>query len=100
MRRRTMLTPRVPRRRHWILRHALPGRVVTAALFVLLLAPTGGAQVLYGSLTGDVSDATGAVLPGATVLATNVDTGVVKQTVTDKDGGFVFSDLLPGVYDV
>src|SRR5687767_11086422 len=100
MRRQTMLTPRVPRPRKRVPFHARPGRVATAVLFVLLFAPASHAQVLYGSLTGDVTDATGAVLPGATVLATNVGTGVVKQTITDQRGGFVFSDLLPGVYDV
>ena len=92
-----MLTPRVPRPRKRI---PFLARVATAALLLLLLAPAGDAQVLYGSLTGDVTDATGAVLPGTSVLATNVGTGVVKQTVTDQRGGFAFSDLLPGVYDV
>jgi hypothetical protein len=71
-----------------------------AVLLVLLLAPASQSQVLYGSLTGTVTDKTGAVLPGTTVLATNVATGVMKQMVTDEVGTFLFSDLTPGVYDV
>jgi hypothetical protein len=64
------------------------------------LVATASAQVLYGSLTGTVTDPQDAVLPGVSVVATNVETGVSKTTVTDGVGGFLFSDLIPGVYDV
>jgi hypothetical protein len=71
-----------------------------ALLLVLALAVTGAAQVLYGSLTGTVTDPQDAVLPGVQVVVTNVDTGVSKSTSTDRTGAFLFSDLVPGVYDV
>ena len=64
------------------------------------MASAAFAQVLYGTITGNVTDGTGAVLPGTTVQALNVDTGVSKATVTDARGAFLFSDLIPGVYDV
>jgi hypothetical protein len=72
--------------------------MVLAAVFAL--ASVAHAQVLYGTITGNVSDATGAVLPGVNVQATNVGTGVVKTAVTDDRGAYVFSDLVPGMYDV
>jgi hypothetical protein len=75
-------------------------QVACAALLLFALAATSDAQVLYGSITGNVTDATGAVLPGTMVTVTNVATGVAKTKVADGDGGFLFSDLVPGVYDV
>lgn len=76
-------------------------RLVAAVLAAtLIMASAAYAQVLYGTITGNVTDGTGAVLPGTTVQALNVDTGVSKTTVTDARGAFLFSDLNPGVYDV
>ena len=75
-------------------------RTFIAIATVLILAAAAGAQVLYGSLTGTITDSTGAVLPGTTVQVTNVEGGVTKTAVSDSSGGFLFSDLVPGVYDV
>jgi hypothetical protein len=72
--------------------------VVLAAL--LVVSSAAHAQVLYGSITGNVADTTGAFLPGVSVQARNVGTGVAKTAVTDERGAYVFSDLLPGDYDV
>lgn len=58
------------------------------------------AQVLYGSLTGNVTDSAGASVPGATVSAVNTATNVSKETTTNGEGIYQFSDLLPGVYKV
>src|SRR5829696_4137131 len=58
------------------------------------------AQVLYGSLTGNVTDSAGASVPGATVSAVNNATNVSKETTTNGEGIYQFSDLLPGVYKV
>jgi Carboxypeptidase regulatory-like domain/TonB dependent receptor len=99
-----MLIAPAPRRRHpGVERTRGISATVHAASVVLLLlalATTISSQVLYGSLTGTVTDPQDAVLPGVQVVATNVDTGVSKTTVTDRTGGFLFSDLVPGVYDV
>src|SRR5215472_1600793 len=76
-------------------------RVVLAFVAgVLILSSSARAQLLYGTITGNVSDSTGGTLPGVTVQATNTGTGVVKSAVTDERGAFVFSDLVPGSYDV
>ena len=58
------------------------------------------AQVLYGSLVGNVTDPNGAVVPGAAVTATDQGTGIAKTTTTNPAGSYQFVDLQPGVYTV
>jgi hypothetical protein len=70
-----------------------------ALLFVSFTSPfTAPAQVLYGSLTGNVTDSSGAAVPNAKVDATNVSTGIGKQAATDVRGVFLIQDLQAGVY--
>ena len=57
-------------------------------------------QVLYGTLTGNVTDAKDASVPGATVEVTNLGTGLVKTMVADDRGSYMFTDLPPGNYSV
>jgi hypothetical protein len=61
---------------------------------------TAQAQVLYGSLTGNVMDPSGALIPGAKVTAANAGTGLAKEAITDDHGVYLFNNLLPGVYKV
>lgn len=72
------------------------------AMLAVMLLPvsTAQAQVLYGSLTGNVTDPTGAVIPGAKVTAANVGTAASHDATTDDRGVYIFSGLLPGVYKV
>ena len=76
--------------------------VLTLALFCLALTipVTIQAQVLYGALLGRVSDAAGAILPGARVTVTNKATGQSRETVADESGAFAFRDLQVGTYDI
>ncbi|MGH9767481.1 MAG: carboxypeptidase-like regulatory domain-containing protein, partial [Blastocatellia bacterium] len=64
-------------------------------LTLMLLAMTSAAyaQVLYGSLTGNVTDPSGAVVVGAKVEALNAGTGVSTSVVTDERGAYQFSNL-------
>jgi hypothetical protein len=76
-------------------------RFVWAVLFAAgSLAVTANAQVLYGSVVGDVTDPQGAVLPGVSVKLTNTGTGLILDAVTDENGSYVFNNLLPGTYDL
>ena len=73
--------------------------------FVLLLSSFGAslpglAQSILGSITGTVTDPSGRVVQGAKVVGTEVKTGVVHNGMTNKDGVYSFSDLLPGTYIV
>jgi hypothetical protein len=65
-----------------------------------LLSLSAYAQVLYGSLTGTVTDASGAVVSGAKVTAVEVRTGVTQESTTDPSGIFRFTTLSPGMYKV
>jgi hypothetical protein len=78
------------------------GQSCFLALLLVFLSfpPALHAQVLYGSLTGSVTDASDAVVPNAKVEASNAGTGVVKQTTTDSRGVYMFNDLQPGTYAV
>jgi hypothetical protein len=58
------------------------------------------AQVLYGSLTGNVSDPTSAPVPGAHVEAVNQDTNVKTEIDTDVHGVYRFTELQAGAYRV
>src|SRR5262245_7842801 len=79
---------------------AMPRRlIVSASVFVMLAAPAL-AQIDRGQISGSVKDETGLVIPGATVTATNVDTGIARTAVTDATGYYVFTSLAPAVYDV
>jgi len=74
---------------------------IAMAIAVAWLAPCPAAgQILYGSLTGTVTDQQKAALPGVTVTATNVGTGLKLETVTDASGNYTFRNLLPGTYDL
>ena len=63
-------------------------------------AANAGAQALYGSLLGNVTDETGAALPGATVSMTQRETNLVRDVVTNETGGYNVPNLLPGTYQI
>ena len=70
------------------------------ALVCTLFASSASAQVLYGSIVGTVKDPSGAAIPSAGVTATNKQTGVVRQTTSNDAGGYNFSAVQPGIYEV
>ncbi len=69
-------------------------------LFLAVLLTASGAQVLYGSLTGNVTDPSGAAVPGVHVEALNVKTGVTREAASDTSGIYLFNELQPGTYRV
>jgi Carboxypeptidase regulatory-like domain len=75
--------------------------LTTCLAICLFLA---AAQNLHGQassgITGTVTDASGAVVPGATVTATNSVTGVSTIGVSQASGGYIIIDLIPGIYTV
>ena len=58
------------------------------------------AQTTGGVIAGIVADAHGGVLPGVTLTARNVETGVIRTTVTEADGRYRVAGLVPGRYDL
>ena len=70
---------------------------------VFLLAATATvaqAQIVTSNLQGVVTDATGAVLQGATVTAVSAETGATRETTTDSVGSYRFNLLPRGLYEV
>jgi len=76
------------------------GRLVAVLFMGLWLASAAHGQVLYGSLTGDVTDPKGATVPGARVEVTNISTGDVRTISTDDRGSYRVTDLQIGVYKI
>ena len=69
------------------------------ALLALLAVPVA-AQETTGVITGLVTDQSGAVLPGATVVVKRVDTGRSIDVITNQDGRYLATQLDPGNYEV
>lgn len=69
----------------------------------LLLLLSCGATRLFaqatGSIRGTISDPAGAVIPGASITATDTSTSLSRTQTTNQDGIFVFPDLPIGSYD-
>lgn len=75
-------------------------RMAVAVLMLFVGMGAARAQVLYGSLTGTISDKSGAVVSNASVTATNQGTGEVRSASTNAQGEYAFRNLLPGAYTV
>jgi outer membrane receptor protein involved in Fe transport len=78
------------------------GLSLLAILVVAILALAGpaDAQVLYGSIVGNVTDTSQASVPGATVTAIHAATNLARETTTSGDGGYAFANLQEGFYTV
>jgi carboxypeptidase family protein len=70
------------------------------ALVLVLLASAASAQTTLGRLSGTVLDASGAVLPGATIMLTSEQTNQVQTAVSGEGGAFLFPQVLVGTYKV
>ncbi len=66
----------------------------------LLLPLSGSAQTTFGSITGTVTDATGAPTPGVKITVTNIDNAEKRSMDTNSDGIYQFVNLTPGNYRV
>jgi hypothetical protein len=78
----------------------MKGHGIRAMVICLLFAANGLAQVINATLTGTVSDNTGALIPGVEIVATHTGTGVVSTAVTNESGTYRFASLQPGPYQV
>ncbi len=55
---------------------------------LLVLAPIASAQKTSGTITGTLTDPSGAVVPGATVSVVNERTGAAREAATNEEGSF------------
>lgn len=75
-------------------------RLALAFLLIVCSALPAFAQFETGNIVGTIKDSTGAVVPGAKVTLTNVETGVTSDKVTDANGIYEFFTVRPGQYVV
>jgi len=73
-----------------------------SALFALavLFVATAYSQAVNGTLLGNVTDSSGAVIPNAKVTITETNTGINHSAMTNESGNYSFGDLPPGKYAV
>jgi hypothetical protein len=77
------------------------GTLMAAAFLMLCLGSSvASAQILYGSITGTVTDKSGAVVPDVTVTMTNQGTGEVRSATANGSGNYNILDVLPGNYSI
>lgn len=77
--------------------------LASSALLLTALAAASlpaAAQAVYGSISGTITDNTGAVLPGVTVTITSLERKTVDEVVSNESGFYVKDRLLPGTYEV
>ncbi len=75
-------------------------RVVGLAIVVMALASQAGAQLANSSVSGTVTGADGAGLPGVTVTVRNQESGLTRTSVTAENGSYAISGIRPGTYEV
>ncbi len=68
-------------------------------LFAALASPVK-AQVLYGSIVGNVTDSSGAAVPGASVKLTQTETNLAREIITNATGSYVYNDAPAGTYQI
>jgi len=77
-------------------------RTLALVFFALTLfaGPSTFAQTFRGTILGNITDSSGAAVPGATVTIRNVDTGLVRTVTTSDDGSYSAPELPIGNYSV
>ncbi|MGA7860063.1 MAG: TonB-dependent receptor, partial [Terracidiphilus sp.] len=70
------------------------------AVFTASIGQTGWGQVNRATITGTVTDSTGALVSDVEVTATNIGTNVPTKTISNHDGIYVLPNLFPGQYSV
>ena len=69
-------------------------------LWALAIPPNSEAQVLYGSIVGNVKDQSGASVPGATVMITRRNTNESREAITNEAGDYNLPTVQTGTYTV
>ena len=78
----------------------LQTKVFRVTILCILSAVAVFAQNDRGTITGEVKDQGGAVVPGAAVVATNKDTGAESKTTTTETGNYTIPSLTAGIYSL
>ncbi len=79
-------------------RTAVLGPVILLIFFVMASMPARAQSIGGGQIQGAVMDTNGAVVPGASVTATQKDSGLTRVVVSGSDGGYILPNLPVGPY--
>ena len=82
---------------------SISAKSLRALVLVILVALVGSGMLVYGqgtsgSLTGQVSDSTGAAVANATVMLKNIDTDSVQTVTSNGTGVYLLKPVMPGNY--
>lgn len=83
--------------------HGIPrsSRITAAFIFVVMLIVSASLHAqTTGTISGTVTDPSGAVVPKAKVVLRNQSSGDARQTVSNGEGAFSFGLVVPGAYDL
>jgi hypothetical protein len=84
--------------------HLIKGTALICALALCLLAVTTvkayGQAASSGTVSGVVTDKSGAAVPDATITLTQISTGSVRTTISTKTGHYIFAFVDPGTYNL
>src|SRR5438552_3959296 len=75
-------------------------RVLVAVLLFLVLSGEAFSQTTKATVGGTVSDASAALIPGVSITATNLGTGIVTAVISNEAGAYNFASLQTGTYKV
>src|SRR5689334_647912 len=81
----------------------MKGFTASAAVVLLSLClsvPAFSQGTVFATVSGTVTDGSGALIPGVTIKATALDTDVITNTVTNEAGAYTFGNLAPGRYTI
>src|SRR5262249_23565660 len=98
--RRKKVNSMIPSKKHLGALFLAAITVFGLATLVLMAPPAAHAQADLGSISGVVTDASGAVVPKAMVKVTNVATSAERTSETGSKGEYSVSQLVPGKYEV
>jgi Carboxypeptidase regulatory-like domain len=74
--------------------------LVSAAFFFALVVPAGAQYHVNGTITGTITDPSGAIIAGVKVTAINTATSASQSTTTNASGAYLFSDMPPATYTI
>src|SRR4051794_27432011 len=75
-------------------------RIAASLLFAIFVSHFTLAQQITGTIRGTIIDPNGAVITGATVSATQVETGLIRSAAADRQGNYVLLELPVGHYQL
>ena len=75
-------------------------RIVLLSTLCVVYASAAAGQAVYGSLVGNVTDSSGGAIPGATVTATQTETNLKREVVTNESGAYSIPNIPSGTYEV